>query len=94
MKFIWEEKDVEPGWRVMCGEDKTHECIIGYRHSVEAFGPYILTLISLEDGLQITSFDLKEKHDELGSVTTTAAAQMAAYLNENGYVPKTLTRWG
>ncbi len=92
MKFIWEEKDIEPGWRVMCGSDKTHECIIGYRRTAESFGPYILTLISLEDGMQITSFDLIEGHARPEPLT--AAAQMAEYLNENGYVPKTLTRWG
>lgn len=104
MKFIWEENDIEPGWRVLSASSKT-ECIIGYRYDTQNKGEKILTLISLDDGLQINSFGLAEEHKPIFAQNSTmvvgidvfvrtASHQMAEFLNEHGYTPQTLTRWG
>ena len=100
MKFIWEEKDIEPGWRVLSSSAET-ECILGYRYDNEARErvPTIMTLVSLEDGLELASFStivIDDGSRELSSepIFNTGAVQMAEHLNKHGYKPKTISRFG
>lgn len=98
MKFIWEEKDIEPGWRILSSNSKT-ECILGYRYAPDDRVPQILTLVSLDDGLELASFTTIVVDDgsrEFSSepIFNTGAAQMAEHLNKHGYAPKTISRYG
>lgn len=96
MKFIWEESDIEPGWRVLSSSAET-ECILGYRYDLESRErvPTILTLVSLEDGNEVANFTTITVHDgDKDPVVTTGAAQMADHLNKHGYKPKTISRFG
>lgn len=99
MKFIWEEKDIEPGWRVL---DKANdEYIIGFRYNPDCRSPFTITLVDLEDGQEEAHFNLivvsngkPPGNTAYEETTITAAKQMADFLNEQGYRPKTITRFG
>lgn len=87
MRFIWEEEDIQPGWRVISTGNT--ECIIGYRYDNQNKGEQRLTLISLDDGLLIVEFGLRP--GLTGELT--ARSQMADFLNDGSYKPLTLTRF-
>lgn len=102
MKFIWEENDVEPGRRVQ-NSSKNGELIIGYRYTDDPklTQPAIITVVSLDDGLEVfhaTTSEVKAPILAQGSTmvvgstvaTWTGRAHVADWLNKSGALPLTL----
>lgn len=92
MKFIWEENDIEPGRRVV-NSSGNGEMIIGYRFNPDYRAPHIITLISLDDGLEVFHADLAVVPDGEGTngeSHITARSQVAEWLNDSKATPKTI----
>lgn len=92
MKFIWEENDVEPGRRIQ-NSSKNGEMIIGYRYDGSRLSqPSVITVVSLDDGLEVFHGTLKSgsEGEPPVAVFTTGRAIVADWLNKTGALPLTL----